>query len=94
MATMTTTKLSSKGQVIIPEKIRNQLHLNTNSQFVVYAQDDTVFFKLIAAPPPKDDIKAILTKARAAVKKAGLTKKDLEKEIKLYRRSRKKSHSA
>ncbi|MBI2603428.1 MAG: AbrB/MazE/SpoVT family DNA-binding domain-containing protein [Deltaproteobacteria bacterium] len=90
MLAIATTKLSSKGQVVIPEEIREQLHLESGCQFVVYAQDDTVFLKLIA-PPSKEDLKSIMAKAREAAKKAGLTKDDLENEIKLSRRARKRS---
>ena len=34
MKTLATTKLSSKGQVVIPEEIRNRLGLETGAQFV------------------------------------------------------------
>ena len=35
MADYATTKLSSKGQVVIPEDVRNDLGLNEGDQFVV-----------------------------------------------------------
>lgn len=90
MQAIATTKLSSKGQVVIPEEIREQLHLESGCQFVVYAQDDTVFLKLIT-PPSKENLKNIMATAREAAKRAGLTKDDLKSEIKLSRRARKKS---
>ena len=40
MASIATTKLSSKGQVVIPEEIRKQLGLKEGDQFVVVGQDD------------------------------------------------------
>ena len=35
MAALATTKMSSKGQVVIPEEIRKRLGLKAGSQFVV-----------------------------------------------------------
>ena len=51
MSQIATTKMSSKGQVVIPEKIRKQLNLAAGSQFVVMAEDDVVILKRITAPP-------------------------------------------
>lgn len=45
-----TTKLSSKGQVVIPESIRKQLHLKEGDQFVVVGEGDAVIFKTISPP--------------------------------------------
>ena len=50
MARVATTKLSSKGQVVIPEEIRRRLGLKTGSQFVVVGNKDTVVLKAIAPP--------------------------------------------
>lgn len=50
MSQLATTKMSSKGQVVIPEKIRKRLNLAAGSQFVVMAEDDVVILKRITAP--------------------------------------------
>ncbi len=47
MAVYATTKLSSKGQVVIPEEVRNDLGLNEGDQFVVIGQGDAVILKVI-----------------------------------------------
>ena len=44
MAGLATTKMSSKGQVVTPEKIRTRLGSNTGSQFVVVSERDTDIF--------------------------------------------------
>ena len=50
MTNLATTKMSSKGQVVIPESIRQQLDLTTGAQFVVISnpKDDIVILKLIS----------------------------------------------
>ena len=46
---MSTTKMSSRGQ-LIPEAIRDQLGLEPGARFVVVGQDDVVMLKLIKPP--------------------------------------------
>ena len=50
MADVETTKMSSKGQVVIPEVIRTRLGLKPGVRFVDVGDDDTVILKVITAP--------------------------------------------
>ncbi len=87
MAGYATTKMSSKGQVVIPEEIRDNLHLKEGDQFIVIGQGDTVIFKSIP-PPSMDEFAGILAEARDSAKKAGMKKSDLKAAIKRVRRHR------
>ena len=49
-----TTKMSSRGQVGIPESVRSEMGLKPGSQFVVMWHDDVVMLKVIS-PPSLDD---------------------------------------
>ena len=42
MAAIETTKMSSKGQIVIPEEIRNRLGLKTGDKFLVLGDKDVV----------------------------------------------------
>ena len=42
MTNLATTKMSSKGQVVIPEDIRKRLKLKAGSQFIVVGENDVV----------------------------------------------------
>jgi AbrB family looped-hinge helix DNA binding protein len=86
MADYATTKMSSKGQVVIPEDIREQLHLKEGDQFVVIGQGDAVILKAIT-PPSMSDFKDLLKEARNSAKKAKLTENDLKSAIKKVRKS-------
>ena len=86
MTAYATTKMSSKGQVVIPEDIREQLHLKEGDQFVVIGQGDAVILKAIT-PPSMDEFKDLLKEARNSAKKAGLTESDLKAAIKKVRKS-------
>ena len=50
MAELSTTKMSSKGQVVIPEEIRKKLGLKAGSLFVVIGDKDVVILKAITSP--------------------------------------------
>ena len=40
MTSIATTRLSSKGQIVIPEEVRKALGLEPGAQFVVMGADD------------------------------------------------------
>lgn len=88
MAGCSTARLSSKGQIVIPEEIRNSLHLKEGDQFVVIGKGDTVILKSIA-PPRLEDFGSLLAEAQIKAKEAGLKKSDLETAIKKIRRKQK-----
>ena len=84
MADIETTKMSSKGQIVIPEKIRDRLGLRSGSQFVVIGEDDTVILKVIS-PPSMADFDRLIAKARQQARKAGLKRSDVAAAIKKVR---------
>lgn len=80
MANVSTTKMSSKGQVVIPENIRKQLNLKEGAQFVVFGENDVVILKNIS-PPSIDEFDDLIAKARKKAKKAGMKKSDIKDAI-------------
>lgn len=87
MAAYSTTKMSSKGQVVIPEEIRENLHLKEGDQFVVIGKGDTVILKSIT-PPSIDQFEKMLAEARTQAKRTGLKKSDLKAAIAKVRRGK------
>jgi AbrB family looped-hinge helix DNA binding protein len=88
MANVSTTKMSSKGQVVIPENIRKQLNLKVGAQFVVVGEKDVVILKNIS-PPSLDEFDDLIAEARKRGKQAGIQKRDISDAI-LKVRERKK----
>jgi AbrB family looped-hinge helix DNA binding protein len=84
-ATYSTTRLSSKGQVVIPEEVRRTLGLSEGDQFLVIGQGDAVILKAIA-PPKIEDFQELLSQARAEARKAKIRKADLKPAIARVRR--------
>lgn len=81
-----TTRLSSKGQVVIPEDIRLELGLKEGSQFVVVGRKDVVILKVIN-PPSLHDFDALIADTRRKARQAGLRKRDVLRAIKKVRRA-------
>ena len=84
MQTLETTRMSSKGQVVIPETVRNRLGLKPGAQFVVMGDRDVVIFKTIAAPA-RSEFAAIAAKARRQAREAGLHVSDVARAVRKVR---------
>jgi AbrB family looped-hinge helix DNA binding protein len=90
MSSVSTTKMSSKGQVVIPEDIRAVMKLKTGDQFIVIGRGDSVILKTIS-PPSLDDIEELLIEAQKQAKIAGMKKHDITESIKRVSAAQKKS---
>jgi AbrB family looped-hinge helix DNA binding protein len=88
MANVSTTKMSSKGQVVIPENIRKQLNLKPGSQFVVVGDKDVVILKNIS-PPALNEFDDLIAEARKKGKKVGLKKSDILDAVRTARGKKK-----
>ena len=75
-----TTTLSSRGQVVIPEEIRERLGLTPGTRFVVIAEDDVVVFQVVRAPAA-DDFAGLVAQARRVAREEGLRLADVERAV-------------
>ena len=80
MSGIATTKMSSRGQVVIPEGVRQHLGLRAGSRFVVVAGDDALVLKPIAEPDSSQFDK-LLNEARKQARRAGVRKADIAQAI-------------
>ncbi len=87
MVELATTKMSSKGQVVIPEDIRKRMGLEAGSQFIVVAGEDAVILKTIS-PPSMAEFEDLIRKARRQARKARMTRSDIKETIADVRRRR------
>jgi len=84
MVSIQTTQLSSKGQVVIPEEIRERLGLKPGSRFVVVAERGVVIFKVIESLD-LSGLEPLIATARKQARKAGLKKADVSRAVKRAR---------
>jgi AbrB family looped-hinge helix DNA binding protein len=80
MQTLATTRMSSKGQVVIPENIRNRLGLEPGAQFVVVGEEDVVILKTIHQPS-MTEFDTLVRKARQQARSSGMKGSDIVKAI-------------
>lgn len=85
MSNIATTKLSSKGQVVIPEDVRRELGLEPGAQFVVMGEGDVVILKKIEAPDRREFL-ALAAKVRRQARRAGVKRSDIKKTVREVRR--------
>jgi AbrB family looped-hinge helix DNA binding protein len=69
MAAIETNKMSSKGQIVRPEEIRNRLGLKTGDKF------------LVLASPSIQEFDDLIGTARKQAKAEGVTKSDITRAI-------------
>ncbi|MDP1715120.1 MAG: AbrB/MazE/SpoVT family DNA-binding domain-containing protein [Anaerolineales bacterium] len=80
METLATTRMSSKGQVVIPESIRKRLDLKEGAQFLVVGDADVVILKMVV-PPDMNEFDALIKQARQQAREAGLKPKDIASAV-------------
>lgn len=75
------TSLSSKGQVVIPDRIRKEMGLTTGSKLMVITDGANLLLKPLEEPKI-DVFKKLIEESRKFAKKEKLLKTDVEKAIK------------
>ena len=76
MSDVATSRMSSKGQVVIPESVRDRLKLKPGAQFIVVGEGDVVILKAIT-PPALDEFVDLIAEARRQGRRAGLQQSDI-----------------
>jgi AbrB family looped-hinge helix DNA binding protein len=89
MINFSTTKMTSKGQVVIPEETRRRLGMRPGTQFMIVESTDALIFKVIQ-PPAMEDFDKLLTETRRQARKAGMKKTNIREAIKSVRVENKK----
>ncbi|MFA4820270.1 MAG: AbrB/MazE/SpoVT family DNA-binding domain-containing protein [Candidatus Aenigmatarchaeota archaeon] len=79
------TKMSSKGQIVIPQEMRERMKLGEGSKFVVIGTDDTIVLKKLE-PPKWKDFDKTMNNLRKFGKEKGITEKNIDEAVRSVRR--------
>ena len=82
------TAMSEKGQIVIPQAIRNEMDLKPKTKFVITHIDDTIVMKTLQMPDIKKEWSGIFEKIDS--KKIKLSDRQVKGEINAYRKSRRR----
>jgi AbrB family looped-hinge helix DNA binding protein len=74
------TRLSSKGQIVVPRRIRERLRLADGEIFLIFGTDDTLILKRVQKPTTAE-FKKLLILGQKLAKERGIKPKDLTKAI-------------
>lgn len=85
MSAVEITSLSSKGQVVIPNAIRNDLKITTGDKFAVISDGRNILLKPIERPKV-EEFNNLIERSRKYARRAGLKRSDVAKAIKKVRR--------
>lgn len=77
------TRVSSKGQVVIPGLIREKLGLKSGSRLLVFGEGDTIILKKVGWTP--SSTKETLTSIRKKIRSLGITREDVSREVRTVR---------
>ena len=78
------TAMSTRGQVVLPKKIRTALNLGPGTQFIVFSDQGNILLKPISEPQ-LSDFEAVLKKANAWAAEKELLESDIGDAIKAVR---------
>ena len=87
MSEVELTTLSSKGQVVIPLGVREELDLQEGETFAVLGRDDTIVLKKVLLPSKKELFEKMHAWGTAFAKRKGLREEDLQQIIERRRKA-------
>ena len=87
MATLEVTSLSTKGQIVIPRRIREKLGLKPGTKLIVIQEGDGILLKPITLPK-KEQFKKLISLGDKVRNKLGLKEDDIEKAIETVRKGK------
>lgn len=84
---MEMTRLSQKGQVVIPTEVRRKMGLKEGTKFLVVGLEDVIVLRRLQLSEEKLRLKKLLAQARSSAETQGLSEKEIEKLIHAVRKS-------
>ena len=84
MSTLEVTRVSAKGQVVIPGSIRANLGIRSGTKLAVLTDGENILMKPMEAPK-LEAFEQLIAQSRAYARKAGLKKSDVTKAIRKVR---------
>ncbi|MCJ2540426.1 MAG: AbrB/MazE/SpoVT family DNA-binding domain-containing protein, partial [Candidatus Thermoplasmatota archaeon] len=88
MSEVVLTKMSSKGQVVIPKALRELLDIKEGDMFAMFGENDTIIMKRVNLPS-KRDLERILRSGAEHAKEKGITREDVQRAVEEVRKERK-----
>ncbi len=80
--TLELTRLSERGQIVIPTELRKSMHLTEGERFIVTGLgDDTIILRKLKLSQERLRLKRLIRESSEKARKFGFTEKEIEKLI-------------
>ena len=74
------TKMSSKGQIVIPKVLRKLLDIKEGEVFAMFGENDTIILKRVSMPS-EEEFEELLRWGTEYAKGKGITRDDVQRAI-------------
>ena len=86
-----TIKMSSRGQIVIPQDIREEIKASEGTIFSIVSAKDTIILKKVSTPSREElikEIEAIALEGRKRAEKLGIKESDVPELVQKVRKSK------
>ena len=73
--------MSSKGQIVVPKELREELRIDSGTNFVIFGKDDTLILKKIEMPKAKEVFEKVHKWGTEMAKMRGWKEEDFIKRL-------------
>jgi AbrB family looped-hinge helix DNA binding protein len=77
--------VGTKGQIVIPQRLRNELKITSKTKLIVYKQGDKIVVAKLKVPPLREELKNLFSEVDKQTGGKKVSEKDILKEIQAYR---------
>jgi len=81
------TRLSERGQVVIPTELRRSMNLREGERFIIMGVGDTIVLRKIELSQEKIRLKKLIRESREKARKSGFSEEEVTKLIRETRKA-------
>jgi len=79
------TTVGTKGQVVIPQRLRKELDITSKTKLAVYRKGDKIVMAKLEIPPITEELQTLFDEVDKQTKGKRVSEKEILKEIQAYR---------
>jgi AbrB family looped-hinge helix DNA binding protein len=76
--------VGTKGQIVIPQRLRNELKITSKTKLALYRKDDTIVVTKLEVPSLREELEKLASEVSEQQKRK-ISEKEILKEIQSYR---------
>jgi len=80
------SRLSERGQIVIPAEIRKSMRLKEGERFIVMGLDDTIVLRKLELSKERLRLKDLIQRSRKKASKVGFSEKEIQELIEKTRK--------